>query len=231
MSRAAFFDVDNTLIKGSVLFQAGAGLIRHGLVTRRQVGRHAAQHLGYRWRGERADQLGELRDRALTFGAGLDVTEVVRLGEMVFDERLAGRIFDGTQRLVDRHLAVGDQVWLATGAPIELADILARRLGLTGALGSVGEVSDGKWTGRLVGDLLHGPAKAAAVIRLADDRGYDLVQCVAYSDSINDLPLLEAVGSPHAVNPDRALRRIAVERAWPVHDFRARGRLTRTAPS
>ena len=82
-----------------------------------------------------------------------------------------------------------------------------------------------------MGELLHGPAKAGAVIRLADDRGYDLHECVAYSDSINDLPLLETVGSPHAVNPDRALRRIAVRRSWPVHDFRARSRLTGIASS
>jgi len=225
MSGAAFFDVDNTLMKGSALFHVGAGFVRHGLVTRRQVGRHAVQHARYRWRGEDVGQLGGVRDRALTMGAGLDVADVIRLGERVFDERLAGRLFEGTIRLADRHMLLGDPVWLATGAPVELAQILARRLGFSGALGTVTEVRAGRWTGRMVGDVLHGSAKADAVRSLADARGYDLDECVAYTDSINDLPLLELVGYPHAVNPDRRLRRIAVERDWPIHDFRARGRL------
>jgi HAD superfamily hydrolase (TIGR01490 family) len=227
MSSAAFFDVDNTLIKGSVLFHAGAGMVRHGLLTRRDIARHAGQHLAFRWRGEDVDHLAGVRERALLLCAGLTVTHVVALGEQVYDERLAGRIWAGTRRLADRHVALGDPVWLVTGAPVELAEIVARRLRFHGALGTVAEVEHGAWTGRLVGDILHGPAKAAAVRALAGRDGLDLDACSAYSDSINDLPLLESVGFPHAVNPDRSLRSIAAERDWPIHDFRVRRALSR----
>jgi HAD superfamily hydrolase (TIGR01490 family) len=227
MSRAAFFDVDNTLIKGSALFHVGTGMVRYGLISRRDIARHAGHHVAFRLRGEDADHLAGARERALMLCSGLQVADVVALGEQVYDERLAGRIWEGTRRLADRHVALGDPVWLVTGAPIELAEIVARRLGLHGALGTVAEVEHGKWTGRLVGEILHGPAKAAAVRALAEREGLDLDCSSAYSDSINDLPLLESVGSPHPVNPDRHLRKIAAERGWPIHDFRARRALPR----
>jgi len=229
MSAGAFFDLDNTLIEGSVLFHAGAGMVRHGLVTRTQVARHVRQHVAFRWRGEHVGALVDVRERALAIGAGLSVADVVALGEQVYDERLAGRIWDGTRLLAEQHRERGDQVWLVTGAPVELAEIVARRLGLNGALGTVSEVDDGAWTGRLVGEILHGPAKADAVRALAVREGLNLDDCAAYSDSINDLPLLETVGDPHAVNPDRQLRRIAVHRGWPVHDFRSRRQVIRVA--
>lgn len=196
MSGAAFFDLDNTFIKGSSLFHMGAGMARYGLVTRQEMARHAAQHLAYRWRGEHAAKIPGVRARALVLGAGLEVAEVVRLGERVYDERLAGRVWDGSRRLAERHLELGDPVWLVTGAPIELAEIVARRLGLNGALGTTSEIEDGRWTGRLVGEVLHGPVKATAVVALAAREGFDLGQCMAYSDSINDLPLLDAVAYP-----------------------------------
>ena len=122
MSRAAFFDVDNTLIKGSVLFCAGAGMVRHGLLTRRDIVRHAGQHVAYRWRGEDLGDLAGVRERALRLCAGLTVADVVTLGEQVYDERVEGRIWDGTRRLADRHLALGDRVWLVT------AELQARSL-------------------------------------------------------------------------------------------------------
>jgi len=229
MSGAAFFDLDNTLIKGSVLFHVGAGMVRHGLVTRREIARHARQHVAFRWRGEHAGELAGVGERALAIGAGLRVADVVTLGEQVYDERLAGRIWDGTRRLAERHLELGDPVWLVTGAPVELAEIVARRLGLSGALGTVSEIEHGAWTGRLVGEILHGTAKAAAVRALAEREALDLDDCAAYSDSINDLPLLEMVAYPHAVNPDRQLRHIATQRRWPIHDFRTRRQVIRVA--
>jgi HAD superfamily hydrolase (TIGR01490 family) len=229
LTAAAFFDLDNTLIKGSALFHAGAGLVRHHLVRRADVVRYAGQHLWFRWRGERLGHLAGVRERALAFAAGLRVADVVALSEQVYDERLANRIWDGTRRLADRHLELGEPVWLVTGAPIELAEIIAGRLGLTGALGTKCEVVDGRWTGRLSGELVHGPAKANAVRSLAQLHGLELGRCAAYSDSINDLPLLATVGLPHAVNPDRQLRQTARELGWPVHDFRTRHRILRIA--
>ena len=112
-------------------------------------------------------------------------------------------------------------MWLVTATPVELASILSRRLGLTGALGTVAETVGGEYTGRLVGGLLHGEAKAAAIRALAAREGLDLSRCSAYSDSVNDMPMLTLVGHPHAVNPDMGLRAEARGRGWPVHDFRS----------
>jgi len=226
---AAFFDLDNTLIKGSALFHVGRGMVRHGVITRGEIARHFFKQAGFRWRGERSRELVGVRERALALGAGLQVAEFVALGEQVYDEALAGRIWEGSRQLAHRHLEGGEPVWLVTAAPVELADIVARRLGLTGALGTVAEVKDGAWTGRLVGEVLHGSAKAAAVRALAERHCLDLGQSAAYSDSINDLPLLRAAARPHAVNPDRELRRLAREEGWPIHDFRSGRRLVRVA--
>jgi phosphoserine phosphatase len=111
-------------------------------------------------------------------------------------------------------------VWLVTAAPIEIASIIARRLGLTGAMGTVAEHVDGVYTGQLVGDLLHGPAKAEAIKALAAREGLDLARCSAYSDSSNDLPMLSLVGDPCAINPDARLRAHARAHGWRVRDYR-----------
>jgi phosphoserine phosphatase len=118
------------------------------------------------------------------------------------------------------HLDQGQRVWLVTAAPVEIATIIANRLGLTGALGTVAEHIDGVYTGRLVGEMLHGPAKAAAVRALAEREGLDLGRCSAYSDSFNDLPMLSLVGDPCAINPDRRLREHARGEGWRVRDYR-----------
>jgi len=118
------------------------------------------------------------------------------------------------------HLDQGQRVWLVTAAPIEIAQIIARRLGLTGAMGTVAEHVDGVYTGGLIGDLLHGPAKAEAIRALAAREGLDLSLCSAYSDSANDLPMLELVGDPCAINPDAKLRAHARAEGWRVRDYR-----------
>jgi phosphoserine phosphatase len=103
---------------------------------------------------------------------------------------------------------------------VELGEVIARRLGLTGALGTVAEIRNGVYTGRLVGEMLHGPAKETAIRALAAAEGFDLTDCFAYSDSVNDLPMLSVVGHPCAVNPDSALRRYARANSWQIRDFR-----------
>ena len=133
---------------------------------------------------------------------------------------MAERIWSGTRALAQLHLDAGQRVWLVTAAPVELGRVIAMRLGLTGALGTVAEIEDGAYTGRLVGDLLHGPAKADAITALATEEGLDLARCTAYSDSANDLPMLSLVGHAVAVNPDATLRREARRRNWEVRDFR-----------
>ena len=124
-------------------------------------------------------------------------------------------------------LASGHQVWLVTATPIEIGELIARRLGATGALGTVAEHEDGFYTGRLVGDMLHGRAKAAAVTALAEREGVDLDRSYAYGDSTNDVPILSTVGNPCAINPDKRLRRHAAAVGWPVREFRNRRRNAR----
>ena len=219
-SAAAFFDLDNTLLHGASLFLIGRGMYARGVVSTGDVLRGAWQQMVFRLVGERHGHVSAVRDRGLALGAGVEVAPLVAIGEEIFDELIADRILAETLALARAHLARAEDVYIVTAAPVELARIVAQRLGLTGALGTVSEVENGRWTGRLVGELLHGAAKAEAVIGLAADRGYDLSRCAAYSDSINDLPLLAAVGDPHAVNPDRKLRAHADAHEWPIHDFR-----------
>src|SRR4051794_22461436 len=130
---------------------------------------------------EDPDHLSQTRAWALGFIKGHRVEELEALGEEIFDESMAARIWPGTRALAQRHLDRGQRVWLVTAAPIEIASTIARRLGLTGALGTVAEHVDGVYTGALVGDLLHGPAKAQAVLGLAEREGLDLSRCSAYS--------------------------------------------------
>ncbi|HCT78311.1 MAG TPA: HAD-IB family hydrolase, partial [Micromonosporaceae bacterium] len=143
-----------------------------------------------------------------------------RLSEEIFDELMADKIWSGTRALADLHLAAGERVWLVTAAPVELGSVIATRLGLTGALGTVAQIRDGHYTGRLVGDMMHGPHKATAIRALAAAEGLDLAKCAAYSDSVNDVPMLSTVGRAVAVNPDSALRRTAKEKGWEIRDFR-----------
>ncbi|GAB3705967.1 HAD family hydrolase [Nocardiopsis oceani] len=218
---AAFFDVDNTLMRGASIYHFARGLASRDLFTTRDLMRFAWGQTVFRLTGsEQPEHINAAREAALAFVAGHDVDDLVALCEEIYDETMADRIWQGTQALVQGHLDAGRPVWLVTATPVELAQIIRRRLGLTGALGTEAESIDGVYTGRLNGDLLHGPAKAVAVRALAEKEGLDLAACSAYSDSSNDLPLLSLVGDPHAVNPDGDLRRYARTHEWPVHDFR-----------
>jgi HAD superfamily hydrolase (TIGR01490 family) len=218
---AAFFDVDNTVMQGASIFHLARGLHRREFFTTRDILGAAWKQVYFRVAGvEDPEHVADARASALSFIAGHTVAELESLGEEIFDERMAHRIWPGTRALAQLHLDQGQRVWLVTAAPIEIATIIARRLGLTGALGTVAEHVDGVYTGALVGEMLHGSAKAVAVRELADRFGLDLERCSAYSDSYNDLPLLNAVGNPCAINPDTRLRDHARSHGWQIRDYR-----------
>jgi len=226
----AFFDVDNTLMRGASIYYFARGLASRKMFGPGDLVRMTAGQFLYRMRGaEDTNHIDAAKQAALAFVAGQKVADIVALGEEIYDELMAERIWEGSRELAQAHLDAGQRVWLVTATPIELAGILARRLGLTGALGTVAETADGVYTGGLVGGLLHGQAKAAAIRALAEREGLDLAQCSAYSDSANDLPMLTLVGHPHAVNPDAQLRAVARQRGWPIHDFRRGRRATMIA--
>ena len=227
---AAFFDVDNTVMQGASLFHLARGLHRRRFFTTRDILAAAYKQAYFRVVGvEDPEHVASARNSALGFIAGHTVAELESLGEEIFDEGMAHRIWPGTRALAQLHLDQGQRVWLVTAAPFEIAQIIARRLGLTGAMGTVSEHVDGVYTGRLVGELLHGPAKAEAVRALAAREHLDLSRCAAYSDSFNDLPLLAMVGHPHAINPDARLRAHARGQGWPVRDYRTGRKAVRRA--
>jgi len=224
----AFFDVDNTIIQGASLFHLARGLYRRQFFTTRDILGAASKQAYFRFAGvEDPEHVAEAKASALAFIKGHPVRELEELSEEIFDEGMSHRIWPGTRALAQLHLEQGQRVWLVTAAPVEIARIIARRLGLTGALGTVSEQVDGRYTGQLVGQMMHGPAKAEAVSALAEREGLDLRRCAAYSDSINDLPMLELVGDPVAVNPDRRLREHARTHGWRIHDYRSGRRAAR----
>ena len=227
---AAFFDVDNTMMQGASIYWFARGLASRNYVTTADLARFAWQQLRFRLLArEHAGDMSLAKEAALAFVEGWRVDEVARLAEEIFDELMAPRIWAGTHQLAQRHLDVGQRVWLVSAAPVEIGRVIAARLGLTGAIGTVAEVLDGAYTGRLVGDLMHGPAKAEAVTQLAAVEGLELARCAAYSDSANDLPLLRAVGRAVAVNPDGTLLRQARQHGWEVRDFRTGRRAVKIA--
>jgi HAD superfamily hydrolase (TIGR01490 family) len=230
LTAAAFFDVDNTLMRGASIYHFARGLAARGMFGPRDLARLTWGQLAFRFGGsENFGHIDAAREAALAFVAGHDVADIVGLGEEIYDDTMADRIWEGTRKLTQSHLDAGQRVWLVTATPVELANILARRLGLTGALGTVAESAGGVYTGRLVGGLLHGEAKAAAVQALARREGLDLSRSSAYSDSVNDLPMLQLVGHPNVVNPDSRLLAEARRQNWPVHDFRSGRRVTMIA--
>jgi HAD superfamily hydrolase (TIGR01490 family) len=221
LTAAAFFDVDNTLVQGSSAVHFGRGLAARKYFTYRDVVSFIYAQAKFQLTGrENSDDVAAGRRKALAFIEGRSTAALEALGEEIYDEIIADKIWAGTRDLAQMHLDAGQQVWLVTATPYELAATIARRLSLTGALGTVAESVDGVFTGRLVGEILHGSGKAHAVRSLAIREGLNLKRCTAYSDSYNDVPLLSLVGTAVAINPDNRLRNLARQRGWQIRDFR-----------
>jgi HAD superfamily hydrolase (TIGR01490 family) len=221
MPRIAFFDVDNTITRGSTLYFLGKGMYNRGFFTKRDIGAWVLANIRFRMTGtEKSEVISRFQKAATDFIGGHDVKEIRIIGEQIYSEFVSPSIWQGTIELAKEHLSSGDEVWLVTASPEDFANLIAERLGFTGAIGTKAEIKDGKYTGNLNGKLLHGKEKAIAITELIKARGINLKDCFAYSDSHNDLPLLSAVGHPRAINPDAKLRIIAFAQSWPVHDFR-----------
>ena len=213
---AAFFDVDNTLVRGSTSILFGKVAFAGGTIKRRDIWRFMFEQMMFIRRGERNDKMADFKDRALALTKGHSVEELLGLVDEVYESEIRPRLWPEMVETVKRHMAEGREAWLITAAPVELAEAIARDLGATGALGTVVGHKDGLLTGELVGDPLHGQAKRAAAKRLAKERHISLKRSWAYSDSQNDLPLMTLVGNPVAVNPDPILTRHAEAAGWPA---------------
>lgn len=219
--RAAFFDVDNTLIRGSTLYFLGRGMYQRGYFSKRDISRFVLANLRFRLTGkENKEEIARYQKSATDFIGGHSVKDTEAIAQEIYDEFVSPALWQGTIDIAQKHLANNEEVWLVTAAPEDMAVLIAQRLGFTGALGSRAEIKDGSYTGAILGALLHGKEKVNAVTELALNSGINLEESYAYSDSHNDLPLLQCVGHPSAINPDAILSLRAMAEGWPIHDFR-----------
>ncbi|HUG07757.1 MAG TPA: HAD-IB family hydrolase [Acidimicrobiia bacterium] len=216
---AAFFDLDRTLISGASAFPFGVEAWRQGLATRGDILKWTIAALSFLIAGDKGNGASvDIRGEFLARVEGASVSDLDQIGQAILP-KLATRVRPESRKLVAMHHETGRDTWIVSASPHAIVEPLATSLGMTGAIGTEGEVRDGRFTGRLGGPFIYGPGKAEAIEKLASDRGYDLALSYAYSDSISDLPMMELVGHPVAVNPDSDLASIAHDRGWPVVIF------------
>jgi HAD superfamily hydrolase (TIGR01490 family) len=223
---AAFFDLDRTLMSGSSAYYFGKAAYREGLRPWHRLLSDATNTIIFRAFGASDEKSEAVRDAILESVAGKPAADLHRMAPGVIEEILP-HIRPEAQALLDMHEAAGRDVYIVSASPVEIVGELARSLGIAGGLGTVSEIADGMYTGRLDGPFLYGEGKAIKIRQLADERGYDLQSCYSYSDSGSDLPMMQLVGNPVAVNPDRALQAVAHRRGWPVVEFNVTGKRRR----
>lgn len=217
MAAAAFFDLDRTLLRRSSALALAGSFRDRGMITRRQLAKAAAWQLLFIARGASHERVRHAAEDGLVVLRGYTPADLQDLIADAMEPVLRPLVYAEPLDLVEEHRARGDRVYIVSATLQEIVDAIAADLGFDGALGTITEVVDGKYTGRAV-RALHAENKVNAVREL----GYDLAASTAYSDSHTDLPLLEAVGHPVAANPDRKLRRIAADRGWEILDFNKR---------
>ena len=216
---AAFFDLDKTVIARASVAAFGRPLYREGLISRSTVARALVTQFVYLHLGASEDRLDRIRESVLSLARGWDRDEVSRIVRQTLDDVIEPIIFAEALELIERHRAAGRRVYLISASPAEIVDPLAEYLGADGAVSSRAVVdADNRYTGGMA-FYCYGPYKAEAMRDLAMTERIDLAASYAYSDSYTDLPMLEVVGHPVAVNPDRVLGRLARERGWPVAQF------------
>jgi HAD superfamily hydrolase (TIGR01490 family) len=225
---AAFFDLDRTLMAGSSAFQFGRAAYRNGLVSRRRLAADAWENIRFRLRGSTDEGMAAIKDRVFRLLEGVPVRDIQRLAPSV----LAGvlpRLYPKMLAIAYEHQDAGRPVFICTAASQEMAELIATVLTLDGAVGTVFEAADGRYTGRGGGPFNYREGKAQAIRELAARENIDLAASWAYSDSESDLPMLRAVGHPVAVNPDAALAKVAREEGWEILRFERLGRRLRVA--
>ena len=216
---AAFFDLDKTVIARASMIAFGKPFARAGLLSRRVLVRALWGQVVYLWIGASEKKLVKTRDAALKLTRGWDQQQVRTIVREAIDEVIEPIVFEEALELIRQHQREGRLVAIVSASPIEVVEPLSEHLGADLAIGTEAKIdADGRYSGELV-RYTYGPAKADAIRVLAAERGIDLAASYAYSDSVTDLPMMELVGHPVAVNPDRPLLRVANEREWEVVRF------------
>jgi HAD superfamily hydrolase (TIGR01490 family) len=218
---AAFFDLDKTIIAKSSTLAYGPSFYRNGLISRGDAVRGAVAQLLFTRRGASHDRMEQIRAQVSHLCRGWPADRVREIVARQLDELIVPYVYDEARDLLDAHRAAGEDVIIVSASGHEMVGPIGALLGAALVIATRMEIAEGCYTGQIE-FYAYGPAKAERVRELAGERGYRLADCSAYSDSITDLPMLEAVGHPHAVNPDRELRRLARLRGWPVLAFSAR---------
>ena len=218
MRSAAFFDLDKTIIARSSTLAFSKSFLQGGLLTRRAVLRSAYANFMFSINGADHDQLEKMRAYLTQMVAGWEIETVRQLVAETLHTVVDPLVYDEAMHLIEQHQAAGRDVVIVSASGTEVVEPIGAMLGVDHVIATALAQQDGRYTGE-VDFYAYGPHKAAAMRRLADERGFDLADCYAYSDSETDAPMLQAVGHPFAVNPDKALRALAVEHDWPILTF------------
>lgn len=216
---AAFFDLDKTIIATSSTLAFAGTLSRAGLLNRTALVKAGIAQAYYGLFGADHDQMERVREELAELTKGWDKAQIEDIVEETVDEIVAPLAYAEALALIDEHHRAGRRVIVISSSPVEIVRPLGKYLGVEEIIGTIPEVdAEGKYTGDLA-FYAYGENKAVAIRRLAEEEGVSLADSYAYSDSITDLPMLEAVGHPVAVNPDRELAEVAAERDWQVVAF------------
>ncbi|MCZ4117836.1 HAD family hydrolase [Streptomyces sp. H39-S7] len=227
---AAFFDLDKTVIAKSSTLAFSRSFYQGGLINRRAVLRTAYAQFVYLVGGADHDQMEGMRKYLSELCRGWNVQQVREIVAETLHDLIDPIIYDEAASLIEEHHAAGRDVVIVSASGAEVVEPIGRMLGADHVIATRMVAADGCYTGEIE-HYVYGPAKAAAILELADAEGYDLERSFAYSDSVTDIPMLEVVGHPYAVNPDRGLRREATGKEWPILTFNRPVRLNQRIPS
>lgn len=216
---AAFFDLDKTIIARSSALAFGRPFYASGLIGRWLALKSVYAQLLFSLSSIDEAQLDRMRDAVAAMCTGWDVSQVRRIVHETLHELIGPLVYAEAVALIDEHRRAGREVVIVSSSGTEVVQPIGDWLGVDHVIATKMEIVEGRYTGS-IGFYAFGAAKATAIAELAAERGYDLAACYAYSDSATDVPMLDMVGHPSAINPDRALRRLATERGWPIVDFR-----------
>lgn len=215
---AAFFDLDKTILAKSSSLAFAKPLYDGGLIGRQDVLKSAYAQLVYLTSGADHDQMERMRVYLSNLSEGWDVDQVKAIVAETLDGIVDPIVYHEAVKLIAEHQAAGRDVIIISSSGTEIVEPIGARLGADKAIGTQMAIEDGKYTGEVL-FYAYGPGKADAMRALAQEQGYNLDESYAYSDSYTDLPMLDVVGHPFAVNPDEQLRRVARERVWPILEF------------
>ncbi|MGY1783973.1 HAD family hydrolase [Geodermatophilus sp. SYSU D00698] len=215
---AAFFDLDKTVIAKSSTLAFGRPFFAGGLINRRAVLKGAYAQFVFSLSGADAQQMERMRAQITDMATGWDVATVHEIVRETLHEVVDPLVYAEAADLIESHRAAGREIVIVSSSGAEMVEPIGEMLGADRVVATRMVTVDGRYTGEIE-FYAYGENKAEAMRRVAAENGYDLADCHAYSDSVTDLPMLTAVGHPTAVNPDRALRKVAAERGWPVLEF------------